>query len=47
MSTTYCAECNGDPRRRENVERHKQHEPLEPKPNALPDDSKEDWLDIP
>lgn len=45
----YCEQCAGDPRRKENRERHEAHEPkpLEaPLPVTLPGRSETDWLDV-
>ena len=42
---TYCPLCDGDPRRRANVEPHKAHSQAPPKQEtpALPGDSEEEW----
>jgi hypothetical protein len=47
MSAEYCKECEGDPRRRENVERHQAHteRASAPSPPALPGNLKEEWYD--
>lgn len=45
MSADYCAECQGDPRRKENLERHKAHDQAPEKPPALPGNSERPWYD--